>query len=30
MVKDNANISETVSRSLDLNPERAGRADRAP
>jgi exopolyphosphatase/guanosine-5'-triphosphate,3'-diphosphate pyrophosphatase len=30
MAKDNANSSKTASRPLDLNPERAGRADRAP
>ena len=30
MAKDNANSTETASRPLDLNPERAGRADRAP
>ena len=30
MVKDNANASENALRRLDLNPERAGRADRAP
>jgi exopolyphosphatase / guanosine-5'-triphosphate,3'-diphosphate pyrophosphatase len=30
MVEDNANIRETALRPLDLNPERAGRAERAP
>jgi exopolyphosphatase / guanosine-5'-triphosphate,3'-diphosphate pyrophosphatase len=30
MVKDNASAREAALRPLDLNPERAGRADRAP
>jgi exopolyphosphatase/guanosine-5'-triphosphate,3'-diphosphate pyrophosphatase len=30
MVKENCSASESASRPLDLNPERAGRADRAP
>jgi exopolyphosphatase/guanosine-5'-triphosphate,3'-diphosphate pyrophosphatase len=30
MVQDNASASKTAIRPLDLNPERAGRADRAP